>query len=345
MKNCNCFRSDGVIYFLGLLCALALLFVANSSAMAGDDDDGVCSKTAYLAFKACGKDRSDDYLIARANCLNIIDDEERRECRMYARAERQEAAEECEEVYEARTALCDRIGEHPYDVTGFWTAENFVDPLQIGSSVPANPYFPLLAGVNVYEGGDETITVTVTTETKLINGVTCVTVNDIVDEDGVAIEDTDDWYAQDIHGNVWYCGEVSKNFEFYEGDVPEIAELVDLEGSWKAFRDMAQPGILMEANPQVGDIYRQEMALGDAEDIAEVIANSANELLEGDFCEEGNAEVAEFIAEICHNDCLVTNEFTPLEPGHAEHKYYAPGIGLILETNAEGECVTPEGVI
>ena len=331
---------------LVLLPVFCLFLLPLSTVVAGQEKgDGICSETAYLAFKACGKDRGDDFIIARANCLNILDDDVRAECYEAAKEERMEKAEECEEVYDARTDLCGRLGEAAYDVSSFWAAENFVDPLQIGGPVPANPYFPLLPGVKTYEGGDETITVTVLTATKLINGVTCVTVNDIVEEDGVAVEDTDDWYAQDINGNVWYCGEISKNFEFFAGDVPAAAELVDLEGSWKAFRDMAQPGILMKAAPQVGDIYRQEMALSEAEDIAEVIANTANGMLPGDFCEEGGAEIAEFIAQTCNSDCLVTNEFTPLEPGHAEHKYYAPGTGLILETNADGECVVPQGVI
>lgn len=330
-------------FLLFIFCSYSVFFMYAGVVSAGEM--GICSKTAYLAFKACGKDRGDDYLIARANCLNVIDDGERMECVLDAKSDRAETTEECEEVFEARTALCDRLGEGAYDVSEFWAAENFVDPLQIGAGVPANPYFPLVPGVNVYEGEDETITVTVTGKTKLINGVTCLTVNDIVDEDGLPVEDTDDWYAQDISGNVWYCGEISKNYEFFEGDEPEQAELVDTEGSWKGFRDMAMPGILMKANPQAGDIYRQEMALGEAEDIAEVINNTAGGMLPGDFCEEEGETVAEFIAGTCNNDCLVTNEFTPLEPGHAEHKYYAPGVGLILETNQEGECVVPEGVL
>ena len=101
-------------------------------------------------------------------------------------------------------------------------------------------------------------------------------VNDVVEEDDDAIEDTDDWYAQDMDGNVWYCGEIAKNFETFEGDDPEDPELVDIEGSWKAGRDYAKPGILMLAAPMVGDVYRQEVSWGDAEDVAEVISTTGS---------------------------------------------------------------------
>ena len=157
-------------------------------------------------------------------------------------------------------------------------------------------------------------------KTKLIEGVTCVVVNDLVEEDGVPIENTDDWYAQDALGNVWYCGEIAKNFEIFEGDDPEEAELVDIDGSWKAGRDGAQPGIIMLALPQAGDVYRQEVALGEAEDAARVISTT------------GSAAVP---AASCDGDCVVTRDFTPLEPDANERKFYAPGVGLILERDLE----------
>ena len=332
-----------VVMFCGI--CLVTFFSSTFAAAGGYDDDGICSKTAYLAFKACARESGDDFLIFKANCLNIVDDEAREECYTEARAEKTEKTEECEEVYDARSNLCDKLGESAYDVRNYWVADSFVDPLQIGGSITVNPYFPLVPGSKSYQGGDETITVTVTTQTKLINGVTCVTVNDVVEVDGQPVEDTNDWYAQDIYGNVWYCGEISKNYEYFEGDNPQNTELVDIEGSWKAFRDMAQPGIIMKANPETDDIYRQEMSLGDAEDIAEVISNTADAMLIGDNCVEDGEAIAVFIENTCNNDCLVTKEYTPLDPGHIEHKYYAPGLGFILETNPDGECVIPQGAI
>jgi hypothetical protein len=161
---------------------------------------------------------------------------------------------------------------------------------------------------------------------KLIEGVTCVVVNDLVEEDDVSIEDTDDWYAQDLDSNVWYCGEIAKNFETIEGDLPDDPELVDIDGSWKAGRDGAKPGILMLADPKVGDVYRQEVLLGDAEDVAEVISTTGSAKIDVDDAS-------------CDGDCLITRDFTQIEPGLNENKYYKPGVGLIIEVDMEGNRV------
>jgi hypothetical protein len=231
----------------------------------------------------------------------------------------------CKEQLGARLDLCGLVGEKRYDPD--FDPENFVNPLEIGKSVAANPYFPLIPGTQwVYEGGDEVITVTVTGKTKLIEGVTCVVVNDLVEEDDVSIEDTDDWYAQDLDSNVWYCGEIAKNFETIEGDLPDDPELVDIDGSWKAGRDGAKPGILMLADPKVGDVYRQEVLLGDAEDVAEVISTTGSAKIDVDDAS-------------CDGDCLITRDFTPIEPGLNENKYYKPGVGLIIEVDMEGNRV------
>ena len=140
---------------------------------------------------------------------------------------------------------------------------------------------------------------------------------DVVSADGGLIEDTDDYFTQDVDGNVWYFGELSKGFE--NGD------LASLEGSWRAGVDGALPGIIMKATPAVGDTYRQEFAFGDAEDAAEVLS------LTGSATTPGAS---------CAGTCIVTRDFTPIEPDAAEQKYYAPGVGLILELGVEtGERV------
>ena len=144
----------------------------------------------------------------------------------------------------------------------------FVDPNDIGGSVAANPYLPLTAGTRyVYRNpqSGEKVVVDVTHKTIEIAGVRCRIVHDVASdlESGEVIEDTDDFVAQDLQGNVWYFGEVSRNYE--------DGLLVDLEGSWRAGVDGAKPGILMKAAPQVGDTYRQEFMFGEAEDLAEVL--------------------------------------------------------------------------
>src|SRR5678809_942027 len=107
-----------------------------------------------------------------------------------------------------------------------------------------NPYFPLVPGTvfhfvnTIEEHGEkskEHETETVTFDIKKILGVKCEVVHDVIKEDGEITEDTYDWYAQDIFGNVWYFGEDTK-------------ALTDTgwstAGSWEAGVDGALPGIV-----------------------------------------------------------------------------------------------------
>jgi len=187
-----------------------------------------------------------------------------------------------------------------------------IDPSKFTSKID-NPHFPLTPGTTyIYEGptdeGTEHNEVTVTHDTKTILGVDCVVVHDTVSRDGELIEDTLDWYAQDSDGNVWYFGEDSKSYE--------NGQVVSTEGSWEAGVDGAQPGIIMEAHPQAGDSYRQEYYAGHAEDMADVLSLSESVSVPyGDFTQT-----------------LKTKDWTPLEPTVIENKYYAKGVGFVLET-------------
>ena len=265
-----------------------------------------CTKTSQSALLACQHEIRDDYWIAVGNCFNLSSRSEKRECRREALKTFRESRKECRDQFDAREDVCEDIGQGPFDPE--IDPDNFVSPAE--SSENPNPYWPMVIGTTwVYEGDGETITVTITDETVEVLGVECVVVRDIVvDEDGEAVEDTVDWYAQDKDGNVWYFGEISQNFE--------DGELTDIEGSWKAGVDDAKPGIIMFANPEVGTVYRQEFALGNAEDMGEILDLDASASTPGADCD---------------GDCLVTADFTPIDPGALEHKYYKPGIGFILE--------------
>jgi hypothetical protein len=176
-----------------------------------------------------------------------------------------------------------------------------------------NLLFPLVPGTRyVYHGGEETIEVTVTNDTKQILGVTTIVVRDVVSVGGEIIEDTYDWYAQDKAGDVWYLGEDTKEYE--------NGQLVSTKGSWEAGVDGAKPGIIMHATqPTIGAPYRQEYYACKAEDWAEVVSlNESVTVPYGSF-----------------DNCLQTREFTPLEPGVSEYKYYAPGIGVMLEVGVQ----------
>jgi hypothetical protein len=58
-----------------------------------------------------------------------------------------------------------------------------------------------------------------------------------------------DWYAQDDAGNVWYFGEDVFNYD--DGVV------ADTDGTWIAGED-GPPGMIMPADPQIGQAYRPE---------------------------------------------------------------------------------------
>ena len=186
-----------------------------------------------------------------------------------------------------------------------------------------NPYLPLTPGSRwVYTGDSdgerEDIEVLVTDRTRVIEGITAVVVRDTVHIDGILVEDTYDWFAQDREGNVWYLGEDSSDFD-------EDGRLVSKEGSWEYGQRGALPGIVMPADPEPGDAYRQEYRRGVAEDMAEVL----------------RVEPEHTIGLGTHHDVLVTAEWNPLEPEVVENKWYAPGIGKASGTHETG----PPGTI
>jgi hypothetical protein len=181
-----------------------------------------------------------------------------------------------------------------------------------------NPYLPLTPGSRwVYDersdGETERIEVTVTAERRDVMGVSTVVVRDTVTTgDGELVEDTFDWFAQDVHGNVWYFGEETAEYE--------DGEAVSTEGSWEAGVDGALPGIVMPAAPEPGEAYRQEYSEGEAEDLAEVVRTGAHESVPaGDY-----------------DDLVVIREWNPFEPEVVEEKYYAAGVGMVLEVKTEG---------
>ena len=195
----------------------------------------------------------------------------------------------------------------PYEVT--------IDPADFVAIID-NPFMPLKPGTKVSFDGAERIEITISAETKTIVGVPATVVRDQVFLNGELEEDTLDWFAQDRKGNVWYFGE--ETAEYRQGKV------VSTKGSWEGGVDGALPGIIMLADPQVGDVYRQEFYEGEAEDIGEVtgVGGSITVPL-GTF-----------------TDILVTEEWTPLEPNVRERKTYVPGIGVVETRPVKGGGVT-----
>jgi hypothetical protein len=181
-----------------------------------------------------------------------------------------------------------------------------------------NPYFPLPVGRTwVYRGmrdGQSQIDrVTVTSQTKRVaEGITARVVHDVATHNGKLLEKTDDWYAQDNRGNVWYVGEDTTAY------LPNGQ--TDTSGSWEAGVKDAEPGIIMLANPQIPAAYRQELLTGEAEDTAWII-------------NRGGSVSAPFGT---FQRALRTLEFARIEPGVVDQKIYAPGIGIVSETALTG---------
>jgi hypothetical protein len=231
----------------------------------------------------------------------------------------------------------------PCELADFDSA-SFSDPLNIDNS-----YWPLEPGTTfVYEPvpNEENVvnTITVTSDTKTITvgniSIECRVVYDVeevfVEELGewVTTEDTYDWYAQDDAGNIWYCGEDTIEY-LYNEDWGSIGE--SSEGSWEAGQDVAGlgvialPGYLILADPRPGVCYQQEYYEDEAEDTAKVLRLNAKVTLENPIEDEESYE-----------DCLVTKEWTKLDPGVVEHKHYAPGVGLVLINELKEKSVRVE---
>jgi len=194
--------------------------------------------------------------------------------------------------------------------------EPVLDPANFVAVID-NPYYPLPVGRTlVYEGikdGQTQVdTVTVTAGTKVIEGITATVVSDISTHNGTVLERTFDWFAQDKQGNVWYLGEDTTAF-LANGKV-------DTSGSWQAGVHDAEPGIIMEAHPQIPDAYRQEYLAGQAEDTAWVVQLG------------GTVTVPYGTL----RNTLTTLEATRVEPGSYDQKVYAPGIGIALEQALTG---------
>jgi hypothetical protein len=294
---------------MALAASVILIFTGNIAIAEGTN---ACTATASDVERSCMAGAKSDYSLALGKCDNLADPAAQKTCRQQAAADLKEAEQTCQEQQAARHAACEKLGGEPYDPR--INPANFVNKID-------NPYFPLTPGTTyIYEGqtrdGFEHDEFVVTHNTRVIDGVTCTEIHDSVFLDGELTEDTLDWFAQDKDGNVWYFGENTEELE--DGLITTI------EGSFMAGVDGDKPGIVMKAQPAVGDFYRQEFSLANAEDFAETLSLDETVMVPaGTF-----------------HHCLKSEETTPLEVDLREDKFYAPGIGNVLEVDANtGERV------
>jgi hypothetical protein len=177
-----------------------------------------------------------------------------------------------------------------------------------------NPWFPLIPGtVFTYQGtkdGKKAVeTFSVTRDLKTIDGVRCVVIQDEVALGGVAAEKLFGYYAQDPDGNVWYFGE-----DMLELDAN--GNVVATAGSWHAGLNRAQPALVMEASPKVGDTFAHDYTKNDW---AVVSASAKVTVPLGAF-----------------SGAVMTREWSPLEPDLETHKYYVRGVGQVRDVAVKG---------
>jgi len=181
-----------------------------------------------------------------------------------------------------------------------------------------NPWFPLTPGTtNIYTGTKDGKSARnlfqPTTDTKVINGVICRVVYDILYLDGKLAEKTYDYYSQDKAGNVWYFGEDTATYK--NGKVDST------DGTWHTGVGGAQPGVFMQADRTGGARFRQEYYKGQAEDTFKALSLSASITVPyGSF-----------------TGSLQTEETTSLEPDVVDNKYYVKGIGEVQEAAVKGD--------
>ena len=195
-----------------------------------------------------------------------------------------------------------------------------LDPADFTTNID-NPYWPMKPGSKwVYresdtEGTKEKVVVEVTDKTKKIaNGVKARVIRDTVSENGTPVEVTDDWYAQDKTGNIWYLGEYVTNYK--DGKV------TDHGGSFEAGVKGAEAGVAIPADPKPGMSYRQEYFKGEAEDKGAVITVGE--------------EQVEVPFGFFDRDVLMTRDLVPTEPRVQELKFYARGVGPVLSVHTDG---------
>jgi hypothetical protein len=195
-----------------------------------------------------------------------------------------------------------------------------LDPAEFSTEID-NPYWPMSVGSKwVFRetdttGAREKVVVEVTNETKTIaNGVEARVVRDTATENGVPVEITDDWYAQDADGNIWYLGEHVTNYE--------NGKVTDHAGSFEAGVDGAEAGILMPASPEPGPSYRQEYYKGEAEDHGAVVTVGE---------EQVHVPFGHFDTGV-----LMTRDLSNTEPKVQELKFYAPDVGPLLSVHTDG---------
>lgn len=175
-----------------------------------------------------------------------------------------------------------------------------------------NPYFELEPGHElVYESKHERVTITVLPTKRVVDGVTTRVVEEREEKNGRLAEVSRNYFAMDRRtGDVYYFGE--------EVDMYRDGQVTSHAGGWLAGANGATFGLMMPANPRVGDKFYEEHAPHHAMDRAEIV--SVSETL--------RTPAGEF------KNVIKVKETSPLE-ADVSYKWYAANIGLIRDDDCE----------
>lgn len=193
-------------------------------------------------------------------------------------------------------------------------------PVEPGELEPTgiNPYFNLSPGHQAtFEGGGTRLVITVTNETRLVDGVQTRIVEERETEQGQLVEVSRNFFAISKRTNsVFYFGE--------EVDIYKDNKIVNHEGAWVSGVNGARFGLMMPGQILLRARYYQEIAPKVAMDRAEIVS----------MTETVKTPAGEY------QRCVKTEETTPLEPGVREAKYYARGVGLVQDGDLKLSKVT-----
>jgi hypothetical protein len=187
------------------------------------------------------------------------------------------------------------------------------------TSTGRNPFFILEPNYQLVLSGGDTgeeaqVTITVSNETREVNGTETRVIEERETTGGELVEISRNFFA--------ICEETNTVFYFGEEvDDYNNGNIIGHEGAWLAGEDANQRGIIMPGTILLGARYYQEIAPNIALDRAEIV--DMGKLIQtpsGAF-----------------KNTLIIRETTPLEPEATELKYYAAGIGLIQEEDLKLE--------
>ena len=183
------------------------------------------------------------------------------------------------------------------------------------SLASTNRYYPLRIGdTTVLEGSEDSEKIRVERRVlpalEVVDGVTTHVLEARELKNGKLYEVARNYYVEATGGTVCYFGE---DVDFYADDGVTI---VNHNGSWRAGFGGAKPGIIMPAQPAVGQAYFQEQAPGIARDMGLVAGTTATVAAGG----------------MTYTNVVTIKDSNPLVTCAEEDKLYAPGVGEAGDT-------------